>query len=150
MSKAKSAVTENELLQRRTLHAQFLSGLVADAQSIAAQTIAAYSELLEDALLDVAVEAAREARTGPLAEPLPAPPPLLPPSVRPLTNDWPPPTTPNGKPAPLRDVFGQVHPGTAKDEIMCNECGRKLQAGVYARHLQQCLGLGREIKRLRR
>jgi hypothetical protein len=143
MSKSKVVVSENDLLQRRILHAQFVASLAQDEGSVAAQTIAAYSELLEEALLDAAVEASREMRTAGLPAPLPPPCPL--PPARPL-----PPGVPallNGKPI---DMFGQHHPGSATDMIICNECGRKVQAGVFARHLSTCLQLGRIPRPTRR
>jgi hypothetical protein len=43
MSRKAATVTEDELLQRRLRHAQWLSGMLQDRGSLAAQTVAAYT-----------------------------------------------------------------------------------------------------------
>ena len=43
MSRKAPAVTEDELLARRLSHAQWLSGMLQDRSSLAAQTVAAYT-----------------------------------------------------------------------------------------------------------
>ncbi|WIA20337.1 hypothetical protein OEZ85_006168 [Tetradesmus obliquus] len=132
MSKKAATVTEDELLQRRISHAQWLAGMLQDPTSTASLTVAAYADLLDELLQDVAVEAHREHRTGLLAphgpqQQQPRPQPLVPlPGVKGAT-----------------DVFGQVHPGTATDIVTCMHCGRKAQAGKFAYHLEKCLARGR-------
>ncbi|KAF8055666.1 rca [Scenedesmus sp. PABB004] len=117
--------TEDELLQRRIAHAQWLAGLLSEPGSTASLTVGAYGALLDELLLDVAVEAHREARTG-----------VLPPAP-------PPPRAPRPPPAGATDAFGQVHPGSATDVVVCMNCGRKAAAGRFAYHLEKCLGKGR-------
>lgn len=91
------------------------------------------TDLLDELCAEVAVEAHREFRTGALMPP--------------------PPSVPQPKPKPLdplpgvkgpTDVFGQVHPGTATEIVICMNCGRKAQAGKFAYHLEKCLGKGRQ------
>lgn len=77
MSK-KASVTEDELLRRRIAHAEHVAGLLQDGSSVASQTVAAYSDLLEEALLDVAVESHRELHTAGVPPHRPPPPPLPP------------------------------------------------------------------------
>eukprot|EP00775_Hariotina_reticulata_P004426 gene4426-4679_t len=130
----KATVTEDELLRRRISHTHWLSGLLKDPDTIAAITVDAYADLLDEICLDVAVEAHRELHTGQLTPTLapgsdqPRPQPLSPlPGVKGPT-----------------DVFGQAHPGTAIDVVICMNCGRKAQAGKFAYHLEKCLGKGRQ------
>eukprot|EP00878_Enallax_costatus_P005854 GHUV01006142.1.p1 GENE.GHUV01006142.1~~GHUV01006142.1.p1 ORF type:complete len:145 (+),score=25.70 GHUV01006142.1:275-709(+) len=131
MSK-KTSVTEDEAIQRRISHAQWLSGLLEDPDSVASVTVAAYADILDDICLDVAVEAHREFRTGVMALQTTVYPQQHPAPLEPL---------PGVKGA--TDVFGQVHPGTATDVVICMNCGRKAQAGKFAYHLEKCLGKGR-------
>eukprot|EP00877_Chromochloris_zofingiensis_P013682 jgi/Chrzof1/8568/Cz03g15280.t1 len=63
----KPLATEESLLQRRVAHGRWISGLFDNPESIAYQTVAAYSELLDEALLDVAVDVHREYKTGMLS-----------------------------------------------------------------------------------
>lgn len=133
----KSTVSEEDLLRRRIAHTDWLQEACQDSQSVASQTIAAYLELLEDALLTVAVECHREARTGggaqgAVASAAPAAPQPLPPAAR---------TT-----GPV-DVFGQSHPVIASEVVTCLHCAKKVQAGRFANHLQTCLGMGRAAAR---
>ena len=44
------------------------------------------------------------------------------------------------------DIFGQTHPPKANDLVTCKNCGRVVQAGVFAPHLEKCLGKGRRRK----
>lgn len=132
MMSKKVSVTEDEAIQRRINHMRWLSGLLQDPQSIASLTVAAYADILDELCLETAVEAHREVRTGVLP-----PQPVTAPPQHPRTLD----------PLPgvkgTTDVFGQVHPGTATDVIVCMNCGRKAQAGRFAYHLEKCLGKGR-------
>lgn len=132
MSK-KSTVTEDELIQRRINHVHWLSGLLQDPNSTASITVAAYSDILDDVLLDVAVEAHRELKTGVLVPQGPAA----------AATERPQPLDPLAGVKGATDVFGQVHPGTATDIVICMNCGRKAQAGKFAYHLEKCLGKGR-------
>lgn len=131
MSK-KATVTEDEAIQRRIDHAQWLSGLLKDPNSIASLTVAAYADILDDLCMDVAVEVHRELKTGVITVQPTSPAPQHPSVLDPL---------PGMKGA--TDVFGQVHPGTATDVVICMNCGRKAQAGKFAYHLEKCLGKGR-------
>ncbi|KAI8473745.1 MAG: hypothetical protein J3K34DRAFT_409818 [Monoraphidium minutum] len=138
MSKSKShlrVTTEAEAAEQRVQKATWLAKLFEHPSSLAAQTAAAYSELLDEALLDVAVEAHREAKLG--LAPDPAPQPQPPP--RPLDPQ-------PGARGPT-DVFGQTHPPSALDQITCMKCGRKVAAGRFAPHLEKCLGGGRQSSR---
>jgi hypothetical protein len=46
------------------------------------------------------------------------------------------------------DVFGQTHPAKATDVVTCKNCGRQVQAGTFAPHLEKCLmGKGRAAAR---
>lgn len=46
------------------------------------------------------------------------------------------------------DVFGQTHPAKATDVVTCRNCGRQVQAGTFAPHLEKCLmGKGRAAAR---
>eukprot|EP00882_Tetradesmus_deserticola_P011606 GHRQ01012278.1.p2 GENE.GHRQ01012278.1~~GHRQ01012278.1.p2 ORF type:complete len:141 (+),score=52.85 GHRQ01012278.1:1256-1678(+) len=126
MSKKSATVTEDELLQRRISHAHWLSDMLQDPTSTVSLTVAAYADLLDELLHDVALEAHREHRTGVLL---------------PYGTQQPLPPLPGTKGA--TDVFGQVHPGTATDIVTCMHCGRKAQAGKFAYHLEKCLARGR-------
>lgn len=131
MSK-KSAVTEDEAIQRRISHTQWLTGLLQDPSSVASLTVAAYADILDDICLDVVVEAHREFKTG-----------VLVPEPSSHAGQHPIPLDPLPGMKGATDVFGQVHPGTATDVVTCMNCGRKAQAGKFAYHLEKCLGKGR-------
>ncbi len=45
------------------------------------------------------------------------------------------------------DVFGQSHPAKATDVVVCKNCGRQVQAGTFAPHLEKCMGKGRAAAR---
>ncbi len=45
------------------------------------------------------------------------------------------------------DVFGQSHPAKATDVVTCKNCGRQVQAGTFAPHLEKCMGKGRAAAR---
>lgn len=129
----KAAPTEDELLQRRIQHAAWLAGLLQDPQSLASLTVSAYADLLDELCAEVACEAHREHTTGTLVHQPLGPPPPRPKPLDPLP----------GVKGPT-DVFGQVHPGTATEVVICMNCGRKAQAGKFAYHLEKCLGKGRQ------
>ncbi|KAL6751375.1 hypothetical protein V8C86DRAFT_2779859 [Haematococcus lacustris] len=42
-----------------------------------------------------------------------------------------------------KDVFGQSHPAKATDLVTCKSCGRQVSAGMFAPHLEKCMGKGR-------
>eukprot|EP00879_Flechtneria_rotunda_P004793 GHRR01005065.1.p1 GENE.GHRR01005065.1~~GHRR01005065.1.p1 ORF type:complete len:144 (+),score=33.12 GHRR01005065.1:242-673(+) len=128
----KATVTEDELLNRRTNHIQWLSGMFKDPNSVAALTVAAYGDLLDNMCMEVAVEAHREVKTGILRR-----------SRDPQIPQRPVPLDPLPGVKGATDVFGQVHPGTATDIVICMNCGRRTQAGKFAYHLEKCLGKGR-------
>jgi hypothetical protein len=45
------------------------------------------------------------------------------------------------------DAFGATHPAVPTDEFACPSCGRTVQAGRFAAHLEKCLGKGRSAAR---
>jgi hypothetical protein len=61
MSARSQKLTEEALLQRRLGHARAIHSAILSRSSVASQSVAAYSELLEEVLLDVALECRREA-----------------------------------------------------------------------------------------
>ncbi|KXZ48399.1 hypothetical protein GPECTOR_28g806 [Gonium pectorale] len=134
--------TEEDKLRRQIAIVQSFRGLLENKDSVASQTVAAFSELLDDCILDVAQEVHREARTGSLpgadagleasAPPGSTHPPALPPKP--------------GAKGPV-DVFGQSHPAKATDIVTCRNCGRQVQAGSFAPHLEKCMGKGRAAAR---
>lgn len=49
------------------------------------------------------------------------------------------------------DLWGQhSHPAKAIDIVECRNCGRQVQAGSFAPHLEKCMGKGRVAARSRR
>lgn len=49
------------------------------------------------------------------------------------------------------DLWGQhSHPAKAVDIVDCRSCGRQVQAGSFAPHLEKCMGKGRVAARSRR
>jgi hypothetical protein len=170
-------ITEEELLRRQIAIVQSFKGLLQNEASVAAQTVAAFSDLLDDCILDVAQEVHREARTGTL------PPPYATgrggasgahpvggdheddadgigggsagPNIQPAPTP-PPPLLPQPQPATVAgragtrgpvDVFGQSHPAKATDVVTCRNCRRQVQAGSFAPHLEKCMGKGRAAAR---
>lgn len=131
MSK-KSAVTEDEAIQRRISHTQWLTGLLQDSSSVASMTVAMYADMLNDICMDLVIEAHREFKTG-----------ILVPQEHIPAGQHPTPLEPLPGTKGATDIFGQVHPGTATDIVTCMNCGRKVQAGKFAYHLEKCLGKGR-------
>lgn len=115
--------------------------------SVAVQTIAAFNCVLDDLVLDMCQEVHREASAYPgvssvwLGAGSTAPPMLPPPMPRPK----PLPPKPGTK-GPV-DVFGQSHPPKATDLVLCRSCGRQVQAGSFAPHLDKCMGKGRAAAR---
>ncbi|EFJ49333.1 hypothetical protein VOLCADRAFT_120801 [Volvox carteri f. nagariensis] len=126
--------TEEELLRRQIAIVQSFKGLLQNEASVAAQTVAAFSDLLDDCILDVAQEVHREARTGTLPAPYagaavgPAGSPSPGPSTGPPSTAAHPPPLPTkpGTKGPV-DVFGQSHPPKATDIVSCRNCGRQLR-----------------------
>mmetsp|Transcript_12153 Transcript_12153/g.31138 ORF Transcript_12153/g.31138 Transcript_12153/m.31138 type:complete len:163 (+) Transcript_12153:286-774(+) len=134
------------LLKGRLEFTERLAGQLANPSSVASQSLAAYAELLDSCLLDIAVEAHRAEHTG---------------QVRPadagegnvetradtqeleevMQRNW----TSSGAAGikVTEDVFGQQHPPVASDLVECMNCGRKIVAGRFAPHLEKCLGKGR-------
>lgn len=140
--------------RRRLAALHQLQSLLEDEGSIAYQTVAAFSDLLDEHILDVAQEVHREACTGTLPPPLyqPAPPPA--PTTCPEAS----PTASQPQPQPVGlppkpgtrgpvDVFGNSHPAKATDVVTCRNCGRQVQAGSFAPHLEKCMGKGRAAAR---
>ncbi|GLC43608.1 hypothetical protein PLESTB_000399900 [Pleodorina starrii] len=151
-------ITEEELRRRQIAIVQSFKGLLQNEASVAAQTVAAFSDLLDDCILDVAQEVHREARTGtlpaqyaggegssPAAGPSAAQPSPGGPAPRPSQPPAPLPPKPGAK-GPV-DVFGQSHPAKATDIVTCRNCGRQVQAGSFAPHLEKCMGKGRAAAR---
>lgn len=133
-------VPEEVELQRHIACAQQLSSLLDDDTSEASQSVA-YSELLDELLLDVAQEAHREAKTGTGLDCVALAAVMQPPGLRPQ----PLPPKP-GTRGPV-DVFGQNHPPKATEIVTCRNCGRQVQAGSFAPHLEKCMGKGRAAAR---
>ncbi|KAG2449844.1 hypothetical protein HYH02_005367 [Chlamydomonas schloesseri] len=173
---------EEDRLRRQIAILTQFKDLLRNESSVASQTVAVFSELLDEVVLDVAQEVHREAHTGRL--PLPA--------------DWEleraqavagaagqlvgvgaaangvahagsvlsgtaaaaggaaatgaaaaaaaPPAARGGRGGPV-DVFGQSHPAKATDVVTCRNCGRQVQAGSFAPHLEKCMGKGRAAAR---
>ncbi|PNH11853.1 SAGA-associated factor 11 [Tetrabaena socialis] len=146
VASANAARTEEELLRHHLAILRSFTGLLAQNESsVASQTVAAFAELLDDCVLDLAQEVHREARTGalPPSESLDAAPAAPPDSAHPQ-HAHPPPRP--GCRGPV-DVFGQSHPAKATDVVSCRNCGRHVQAGSFAPHLEKCMGKGRAAAR---
>ncbi|KAG2494308.1 hypothetical protein HYH03_007661 [Edaphochlamys debaryana] len=173
------APTEEDTLRRQLAIVQQFRSLLQNERSIAAQSVAAFSELLDDCILDAVLEVHREARTGTLALPPSAPPAPPRDTASPTSADGasaaagggletgrtspgggartatPPPAAAGGLPpgraggsgrGPV-DIFGQSHPAKATDVVTCRNCGRQVQAGSFAPHLEKCMGKGRAAAR---
>lgn len=111
-----------------------------------AQTVAAYSDLVEEILTDIAVQTHRSVRTGTVSkESLPKTCNVA------ASKDQKPQPLPTGKPGKgvLVDVFGQVLTQQPRDEVTCVHCGRRIAASRFAPHLEKCLGKGRNASRRR-
>jgi hypothetical protein len=133
--------TDEELHERRLEHSRWLLALFQDPASVASQTVAAYDELLDDILLDVAIDARRDAHFG-REEPVSG---GEPDGKRPKLDPYSLGLKQNGRGAP--DIFGAQHPATCMELVTCQNCGRQLQAGKFAQHLERCLGKGRQAGR---
>lgn len=132
------------LLQKRIAAVkEHLAPLLQDNSTVASQTFAAYFEILDEAILDVAQGVHREAKRGPNNTCL-----FEPPSKQQRTSVAAPvplPPQPGAK-GPV-DVFGQSHPAKATEVVTCKNCGRQVQAGTFAPHLEKCMGKGRAAAR---
>lgn len=139
----KHAVSEDDMERRRLSQAHRISLLLASPSSVAFQTVAAYSDLLEYALRDVVVESQREHQGSEGVD-----------CHNVIIADKTCSTAQAGVITSAQDarggldVFGQYHPPIATDQVSCSNCGRKLGAGRYAPHLEKCLGKGRAAGRL--
>ncbi|GAX79417.1 hypothetical protein CEUSTIGMA_g6858.t1 [Chlamydomonas eustigma] len=95
-----------------------------------------YLQVLDHIILDISQQVHREVKTCPQLQLLP--------------NCYCPPdfakADPACKQAPL-DIFGQSHPAKATDIVTCKNCGRQVQAGTFAPHLEKCMGRGRAAAR---
>jgi hypothetical protein len=132
----KAAVSEDELLQRRIAHSKWLAEVLADPTTAAALSAAVYAELLDDVILDVAVETRRDAAHGKIQ--------ATDQDARDPKRRRPEPLEPLPGSKGYTDVFGQSHPPSATEPVACQKCGRKVQAGKFAYHLEKCLGKGRQ------
>lgn len=112
-----------------------------NSSSVAWQCVAAYGEVLDEVLLDIAQSVHRRCHTN--TDPGNGPPPVDQ-AARAVA-------TPQGTPVEhlggLLDVFGHVHDSVATDQIPCMHCGRMVVAGRFAIHLEKCLGKGRQASR---
>lgn len=126
---------------RRIAQAQKLSSLLENEASVASQSVAAYTELLDECVLDIVQDAHREAKTGTGIDYADFVESLQPPGLRP----HPLPPKP-GTRGPV-DVFGQSHPPKATEIVTCRNCSRQVQAGSFAPHLEKCMGKGRAAAR---
>lgn len=140
-------IKEEDLLRRQIAIVQSFKGLLQNEASVAAQTVAAFSDLLDDCILDVAQEVHREARIGTLPAPYASAEFAGTAAAGPSTGSHPPPLPPKpGTKGPV-DVFGQSHPAKATEIVTCRNCGRQVQAGSFAPHLEKCMGKGRAAAR---
>ncbi|KAK9813299.1 hypothetical protein WJX72_012096 [[Myrmecia] bisecta] len=114
-----------------------------DDLSVASQTVAAYTCILDEVIRDVAMEVHREVHTG------------LDDSQQAVTGRermtlplsyYPPARTNKG----AVDVFGQLIPAVAEDRVNCPACGNPFAASRFAQHLEKCLGGGRKRAASRR
>lgn len=136
------SLSAEEIYRRRVAAAKRLNELFSDKESLPSLCALVYGDLLEEALLDVAIETQREAQTQHYD--LSAAAASLPSTSQQMNNPVSDPH-PGGK--ALVDVYGQTHPSVANDPITCANCGRALQAGRYAPHLEKCFGKGRAASR---
>mmetsp|Transcript_36866 Transcript_36866/g.81999 ORF Transcript_36866/g.81999 Transcript_36866/m.81999 type:complete len:177 (+) Transcript_36866:178-708(+) len=130
-------------MQRRIDFAKRLvSAFSQPTPSVASQLLAAYQEIMDDIIVDIAQQVHREARTS-MKRPHPdhdaSPAPDMGPAPVPLP-------AAAGVKGPV-DVFGQSHPPKATDVVTCKNCGRQVQAGSFAPHLEKCMGKGRAAAR---
>ena len=132
----KTALSEDELLQRRIAHSRWLAEVLADSTTAAALSVAAYADILDDVILDAAIEARRDAAHGKIQS--------ADPGNREQKRRRPEPLDPLPGSKGYTDVFGQSHPPSATEAVACQKCGRKVQAGKFAYHLEKCLGKGRQ------
>lgn len=136
----KTAVTDEELQSRRVYHCKRVLALFEDPSSVASQSVAAYSYLLDECLADIAIEVLRETLFTPdrhLDDN-----PLVEPATTATAEHH-----NSGVSTTGVDIFGQVHNAIALEVVECLNCGRKLAAGRYAPHLEKCLGRGRSSAR---
>jgi SAGA-associated factor 11/farnesol kinase len=94
-----------------------------------------YLHILDHVILDMSQQVHREVKTGPQIQ--------IVSSHQNRTNSI---ATPASKQAHL-DIFGQSHPPKAIDIVTCKNCGRQVQAGTFAPHLEKCMGRGRAAAR---
>lgn len=127
--------------------AQQLLAMLVQPTSVASQSMAACSYLIDELIADIAQEAHREANayTGVASFYYgigSTSPPMLPPAPK---RPKPLPAKPGIK-GPV-DIYGQSHPAKATDCVTCRSCGRQVQAGSFAPHLDKCMGKGRAAAR---
>ncbi|KAK9802803.1 hypothetical protein WJX73_008206 [Symbiochloris irregularis] len=129
---------QENLLRKRIEVLQRVNTQLENPASLASQTVTAYSDLVDDLLLDMAVEVHREAATGQI-------------DVQDTQTDvnmfpaWIP-SAEKGKPAKL-DAFGQNVSQAGNEQVACALCGRSIAASRFAPHLESCLGGGRNCAR---
>ncbi|KAL4447178.1 hypothetical protein ABPG77_007211 [Micractinium sp. CCAP 211/92] len=136
---------EETLLRERLKFVKELKTELQQPDGSVAQTVQAYTSLIDEVIADVALEVHRAVQTGvdDLADvqhrlaaaagqpPVQALPPLPPPVAK----------------GNMVDVFGNVVPPIALDQVACPSCNRKVAAGRFAPHLEKCMGRGRQASR---
>ncbi|KAK9841974.1 hypothetical protein WJX81_002182 [Elliptochloris bilobata] len=130
----KDPAYQEALLAKRIEFVQRLKADLADSNSVAAQTVAAYTELIDELVKDVAVEVHRGVNIG----------------LDDLRNveanrELPPTSAVPGRSAKV-DVFGQVI-SQQVDDVRCKHCKRLINGSRFAQHLEKCLGKGRNAAR---
>ena len=106
-------------------------GLVAAVDvGSAAETV--LQELLDSVLLDASQQVHRELKTL---------------GMEAVAQELAPAALPAQMQNPNTDIFGQTHPPKATDVVTCRNCGRQVQAGTFAPHLEKCMGRGRAAAR---
>ncbi|KAI3428221.1 hypothetical protein D9Q98_006601 [Chlorella vulgaris] len=137
---------EEALLRERLKFVRELKEQLQDEEGMVAQTVKAYTAVVDDVIHNIALEVHRGVQTGVddlvdvhhrlaagtgSSQQAVAIPPLAPPVVK----------------GNMVDVFGNVVPPIALDQVACPSCGRKVAAGRFAPHLEKCMGRGRQASR---
>eukprot|EP00798_Chlamydomonas_sp_ICE-L_P027159 gene27159-2397_t len=109
-----------------------------NTKSVAYHAVSAYTDLIDSIILDAAQGAHRDAAFQRPSKAAKFGAQASPGQLKVL------PSSSSRKPV---DVFGQSHPPKATDVVTCKNCGRQVQAGAFAPHLEKCMGKGRAAAR---
>ncbi|PRW56727.1 SAGA-associated factor 11 [Chlorella sorokiniana] len=135
---------EKSLLEERLRYVKRLKEDLEQEGGTTSQMVAAYTSIIDEIISDVALEVHRAVQTGVddladvqhrLANGGGSQPPAVPPLPPPVAK------------GSMIDVFGNVVPPIALDQVACPSCGRKVAAGRFAPHLEKCMGRGRQASR---